>query len=115
VFEEMGEAGAAGALVERTNVIPEVNGDKGEVMVFVHEDEEAIGHDELFVLEFGDLEGLGRWKGVCGVDDGCSGKTEQQRGGGYAFGCEPGCEQRFFHHFSIGSWARSWKSACVLE
>ena len=77
VLEEVGEAGATGALVERTDVIPEVDGDEWEAMIFVHEDEQAVGHDELFVLEFGDFEGLGRRESVCSVGDGCCDETEQ--------------------------------------
>ena len=96
VLEEMGEAGAAGALVERADVIPEVDGDERQAMVFVGDDDETVGHDELFVLELGDLEGLGRWKRIGGICAGCGDETEQERGGSHAFGYE----QRCFHLFS---------------
>ena len=75
VLEEVGEAGAAGALVERADVVPEVDGDERQAMVFVGEDDETVGHDELFVLEFGDLEGLGGRQSVGGVGDGCDGEA----------------------------------------
>jgi hypothetical protein len=67
VFEEVGEAGAAGSLVERADVVPKVDGDERQAMVFVGEDDETVGHDELFVLEFGDLQGLGGRQSVGGV------------------------------------------------
>jgi hypothetical protein len=50
VFEEVGEAGAAGTLVERADVVPEVDGYEGQAVVFVREDDEAVGQGELFVL-----------------------------------------------------------------
>ena len=61
VFEEMGEAGAAGALVERADVVPEVDGDEREAMVFVGDDDETVGHGELLELELRELEGRG-WR-----------------------------------------------------
>jgi len=77
VLEEMGEAGAACSLVEGADVVPEVDGDEREAMVFVHEDDEAVGHDELFVLELGDFERPGCREGVGCLRDGC-GEGEQQ-------------------------------------
>ena len=85
VFEEVGEAGAAGALVERADVIPEVDGDEGEAVVFVHEDEEAVGHDEFFVLEFGDFEGLGGWKSVGGICEGAATRPSRSAAGATHF------------------------------
>ena len=67
VFEEMGEAGAAGTLVERADVVPEIDGDEWQAVVFMREDDEAVGQGELFVLEFGDLEGLGGGEGIGSV------------------------------------------------
>jgi len=67
VLEEMSEAGAAGALVEGADVIPEVDGDEREAMVFVHEDHETVGHDKFFALEFGGLEGLSRREVIGGI------------------------------------------------
>jgi hypothetical protein len=96
VLEEMGEPGAAGALVERTDVIPEVDGDEGEAVVDMHEDHEAVGHRELFVFEFGNLERLGCWERIGGIGEGRDGKGKQQRGGG-AFDYEERC----FHLFSM--------------
>jgi hypothetical protein len=76
VFEKVGEAGAAGALVEWADVVPEVYGYEWEAMVFVGEDDEAVGEGELFVFELGDLEGLCGGEGVGGVCDGGKGETE---------------------------------------
>ena len=80
VLEEVGEAGAAGALVERADVVPEVDGDEGEAMVFVGEDDEAVGQGELFVFEFGDLERLGGGQSVGGVGGGCEGQSAATAG-----------------------------------
>jgi hypothetical protein len=77
VLEEVGEAGAAGTLVKRADVIPEVDGYEGQAMVFVGEDEEAVGECEFFVLEFGDLQGLG-----CGECVGCVGDGGESDAGG---------------------------------
>ena len=97
VFEEVGEAGAASALVQRADVIPEVDGDEREAMVFVHEDDETVGHGVGFVLELGDLEGLGCREGVGGMSNGCKGETEEERRGRGAF-----CEKvQCFHCFSM--------------
>ena len=97
VLEEMGEAGAAGALVEGADVIPEVDGDEREAMVFVHVDDETVGHGVGFVLELGDLEGLGCREGVGGVGDRCEGETEEERRGRGAFYEKVQC----FHYFSM--------------
>jgi hypothetical protein len=81
VFEEVGEAGSAGALVERADVVPEVYGYEGEAVVFVGEDDETVGQGELFVLELGDLEGLGRGEIVGGAGDGGEGEAGEKGGG----------------------------------
>jgi len=96
VLEEVGEASASCALVERTDVVPEIDSDEGQAVVFVHEDDETVGHDEFFVLEFRDFERLRWWESIGGAGEGCNGESEQERGGGHAF-C---CEQRCFHLFS---------------
>jgi hypothetical protein len=67
VFEEMGEAGAAGALVEWADVVPEVDGDEREAMVFVGDDDETVGHGELLELELRELEGRGWRERLCGA------------------------------------------------
>ena len=87
VFEEMGEAGAAGALVERADVIPEVDGDEGKTVVFVHEDDEAVWQDELLVLQLRHFQGFGWRERVCCAGAGYEGDAEEQRGG-CAFGQE---------------------------
>ncbi len=97
VLEEMGEAGAAGSLVERADVIPEVNGYEREAVVFVHEDDETVGHDVLFVLQLRDFERLRWWQSIGGVGKGCEGETEEERRGRGAFGEEVQC----FHYFSM--------------
>jgi hypothetical protein len=81
VFEEVGEAGAAGTLVEGADVVPEVDGYQGQTMVFVGEDDEAVGEGELFVLELGDFEGLGRGEIVGGAGDGGEGEAGEKSGG----------------------------------
>ena len=75
VFEEVGEAGAARALVERPDVVPEVDGDERETVVFVHDDDETVGHDEFLVLEFGDLQGPGGRQSVGSVGYRCNGEA----------------------------------------
>ena len=59
VLEEMSEAGAAGALVERPDVIPEIDRDQRQAMVFMRDDEKAVGQSVLFVLQLRNLERLG--------------------------------------------------------
>ena len=81
VLEEVGEAGAAGALVERADVIPEVDGDQRQAMVFVGEDDQAVGQREFLVLELGDLQRLCGREGVCCAGAGREGDAEEQRGG----------------------------------
>ncbi len=64
VLEEVGEAGAAGALVERADVVPEIDGNEREAVVFVGDDREAVGQGEFLEGDFGGLEGGGgreRW------------------------------------------------------
>ena len=56
MFEEVGEAGAAGALVEGADVVPEVDGDEGEAVVDVGDDGEAVGQGVLLELDLGELE-----------------------------------------------------------
>ncbi len=96
VLEEMGEAGAASALVEGADVIPEVDGDERQAVVLMHQDDETVRHHEPFVLELGNLERLGRGERVGSTGDGCSNETGQQRD------CERalGKGQRYFHLFS---------------
>jgi hypothetical protein len=96
VLEEVGEAGAAGALIERPDVIPEIDGDEREAVVHMHEDDEAVGHGELFVFDFGNFEGLGGWKSVGSVGDGHKGEAERKRDGERAFTEDQWC----FHLFS---------------
>ena len=85
VLEEVSEAGAAGALVERADVVPKVDGYEGEAMVFVSEDDETVGQGELFVLELGDFEGLCGGEGVGGVCDGGEGEAGEKSGDFQAF------------------------------
>jgi hypothetical protein len=59
VLEEVGEAGAAGTLVERADVVPEVDGDEREAVIFVGDDLEAVGEGVGLVLDLGELEGFG--------------------------------------------------------
>jgi hypothetical protein len=77
-------------------VVPEVDGYEGQAMVFVGEDDEAVGQGELFVLQLGDLQGLGGRQSVGGVGDRCNGHAAQQRGRDHTFGYK----QRCFHLFS---------------
>jgi hypothetical protein len=96
VLEEMGEAGAAGALVERADVVPEVDGYEGQAMVFVSEDDEAVGQGEFFVLELGDLEGLGRGEIVGSTGDGGEGEAGEKSGELKAVEQAAGCIHVFF-------------------
>ncbi len=59
VFEEVGEAGLAGLLVFRADVVPDVDGHDGGFVIFVHDDGEAIVEHEFLV---GDIHagGLGK-------------------------------------------------------
>jgi hypothetical protein len=75
VLEEVGEAGAAGTLVERADVVPEVDGYERQAMVFMREDDESVGQGELFVLQLRDLQGLGRGEIVRSPGDGCDGEA----------------------------------------
>jgi hypothetical protein len=132
VFEEMGKAGTTRALVQRADVIPKVDGDQREAVIFMHDDDETVGHRELFVLELGNLQRLGSGEAVRSVSDGCDGERKQKRGGERAFGNE----QRCFHLFSreagkdleeclltrieigsemISSRGRHWPGWCGLE
>jgi hypothetical protein len=86
VLEEVGEAGAAYALVEGPDVIPEVDSNEREAVVFVHDDDETVRHGELFVLEFGDFEGLGWRESVGGMGKGRKGEAEGKRERERAFG-----------------------------
>jgi hypothetical protein len=96
VLEEVGKAGAAGTLVERADVVPEVDGYEGEAVVFVSEDDEAVGQGELFVLELGDFEGLGRGEIVGGVGDGGEGEAGEKSGELKAVEQAAGCIHVFF-------------------
>jgi hypothetical protein len=100
MFEEVSEAGATRALVEGADVIPEVYCDEWEAVVFVHDDDETVRHGELFILEFGDLEGLGWRERVGGVGNGRYSEAEGKREGERAFGEG----QWSFHLFSRESW-----------
>ncbi len=71
----MGEAGAAGTLVEWAYVVPEVDGYERQAMVFMQEDDESVRHGELFVLQLGDLQGLCRGEIVRSPGDGCDGEA----------------------------------------
>jgi hypothetical protein len=53
VLEEMRESGAAGALVLRTDVVPEVDGDERSGVVFVEYDAESIIQTIVFEGEHG--------------------------------------------------------------
>jgi hypothetical protein len=66
VLEEVGEAGAACTLIERTDVVPEIDCDERQAMVFVSEDDEAVGEGVLIVFELGELQRLGGRQIVCG-------------------------------------------------
>jgi hypothetical protein len=96
VLEEVGEAGAAGALVERADVVPEVDGYERESVVFVQEEDETIRHGELFVLEFRDLQRLGWRQSIRGAGDWCEGESEEER----YDRCAPAEEEQCFHLFS---------------
>jgi hypothetical protein len=69
VLEEVGEAGAAGTLVEWADVVPEVDCYEGQAVVFMREDDESVGQGEFFVLELGHLEGLSRGEIAGGAGD----------------------------------------------
>jgi hypothetical protein len=75
VLEEVSEASAAGTLVEWADVVPEVDGYERQTMVFMREDDESVRQGELFVLELGDLQGLGRGEIVGSPGDGCDGEA----------------------------------------
>ena len=53
VLEEVSKPGAAGALIERTDVVPEIDCDERQAMVLVGKDDQAVRQSVLFVLEFG--------------------------------------------------------------
>jgi hypothetical protein len=80
VLEEMGEASAAGTLVERADVVPEVDGDEGQAVIFVGEDDESVGQGELFVFKLGDLERLCCGEIVGGFGDGGEGEAGEKNG-----------------------------------
>ena len=69
VLEEVGEAGAAGALVEGADVVPEVDGDEGQAVIFVGDDGEAVGEGVLLVLNLGELDGGGESGGGEGAEE----------------------------------------------
>jgi hypothetical protein len=75
VLEEVGEAGATGALVERADVIPEVYGHERQAMIFMQEDDESVGHGVFFVLQLRDLQGLCRREIIRSPGDGCDGEA----------------------------------------
>ena len=66
VLEEMGETGLAGFLVLGADVIPGVHGDDGGLVVFVDENGETVGENELGVGDVGDGDGVGFGGGFCG-------------------------------------------------
>ena len=80
VFKEVGEAGATGALIQRANVVPEVDGDEGEAVVLMGDDFQAVGEGVGFVFELGNFEGfggLGREEGGGEEGGGCGeGRTK---------------------------------------
>jgi hypothetical protein len=49
MFEEMREAGAAGALVLGADVIPDVDGDHRQLVIFVNDDIEPVAEGFLGV------------------------------------------------------------------
>ncbi len=59
VLEEVGEAGLAGLLVLRADVVPDVEGDDGRLVVLVDDQGQAVVEDEFLV---GDVD-LGRLGG----------------------------------------------------
>ena len=75
VLEEVCEAGAPGALVQRTDVIPEVDGDQRQPVILMRDDREPIGQRVLLVLDLRQLQLL-RWCRYHG------GKNQKQGEGG---------------------------------
>jgi hypothetical protein len=51
VLEEVGKASAAGQLVERTDVVPEIDGDQRKTVVFMRDDSQAVGQRVLLVRD----------------------------------------------------------------
>src|ERR1035441_6796912 len=63
VLEEVREAGLAGLLVLRADVVPDADGHDGGLVVFVDDDREAVVEDEFFVWDV-DAGGLGEGGGT---------------------------------------------------
>jgi hypothetical protein len=56
VLEEVGEAGAPGALVQRADVVPQVDRDQRQPMIFPEDDLKSVRQRVLLILEIGNLE-----------------------------------------------------------
>ena len=85
VLEQMREAGAALCLVHRPDVIPQINGNQGQAMVFVQQHGQAVWQRVTLIGEGGHLQGLRRnelWCGLCQ----CSHRNRKS-GGGEAQAC----------------------------
>jgi hypothetical protein len=81
VFKEMSEAGVAYGFVGGAHVVPDIDGDEREAVIFGQNDLKAVV--ELVFLEFdlGDLQGLGLGGGSLRVEER---KAEQDgQDGGY--------------------------------
>ena len=57
VLEQVGEAGAAGPLARRSDVVPHVHGDKRHAVILVQDDAQSVGQSRLTVRNFKLLEG----------------------------------------------------------
>ena len=53
VFEQVSEAGEAGALIGRADVIPDIHGHERQTVVLEQNHIEAVGESVFFVVEFG--------------------------------------------------------------
>ena len=56
VLEQVREAGAAGLLVQRADVVPEVDSDQRQAMVFMRDDLQPVGQRVGLVLDLGQLQ-----------------------------------------------------------
>ncbi len=74
VFEEVGKAGLARLFIFRPDVIPHIDGHDGGLVVFVHDEGEAVVEDEFFV---GDVR-KGRRHGVGFLSRSQQGNAQQQ-------------------------------------
>src|SRR6185437_17047762 len=62
VLEEVREAGAPSTLVQRADVIPEIDGDERQTMVLVRDDSEAVRQRVLLIPDLRQLQLL-CWRG----------------------------------------------------